>query len=170
MKRRFDLIGARFGRLFVHNAAPDLVTPRRTRAQWLCWCDCGREVTVRSDHLASGAVQSCGCFGAERRRAASSIANFKHGMVGTQTYRSWSGMVQRCTNPKNPKFDAYGGRGISVCPRWFEFSNFLADMGPSPEGHSIDRIDVNGNYEPGNCRWADAVTQRANRRDSLLGS
>lgn len=79
-------------------------------------------------------------------------------------YKIWVNMRQRCNNPKNPKYKDYGGRGIKVCERWDSFALFLKDMGERPVGHSIDRIDVNGNYEPDNCRWATAKLQRANQR------
>ena len=83
-------------------------------------------------------------------------------------YRTWSGMLQRCTNPKNPAFDRYGGRGITVCKRWLLFDNFLADMGEKPDGKSLDRIDVNGNYELSNCRWATALEQARNARSNIV--
>jgi hypothetical protein len=94
-----------------------------------------------------------------------------HGQTSTPTWRSWRSMQNRCTNPKHEKWSLYGGRGITVCARWTEpdgqgFVNFLADMGERPEGMTLDRIDPDGHYEPANCRWADARTQRANRRDS----
>lgn len=79
-------------------------------------------------------------------------------------YKIWVNMRQRCNNPKNPKYKDYGGRGIVVCEHWNSFANFAADMGERPDSHSIDRIDVNGNYEPSNCRWATAKLQRANQR------
>lgn len=94
-----------------------------------------------------------------------------HGGTNKPTWRSWASMLTRCTNPNQHKWPHYGGRGISVCDRWAEkdgkgFLNFLADMGERPAAMTLDRIDPNGNYEPSNCRWADAQTQRANRRDS----
>lgn len=92
----------------------------------------------------------------------------KYGMTGSKTYLSWANMTQRCTNDKHPGFDNYGGRGITICARWASFENFLADMGERPEGTSIDRIDNNGNYEPGNCRWATRRQQNQNQRGNRL--
>ncbi len=88
-----------------------------------------------------------------------------HGWSRTPEYKAWQSMIQRCTNPKNHAYARYGGRGITVCDRWLAgFDAFLADMGPRPEGHSLDRVDVNGNYEPRNCRWATLSEQNANVR------
>jgi len=94
---------------------------------------------------------------------------FKHGHdYSSPTYRSWKMMKVRCTRPQDKQFKDYGGRGISVCNRWLSFVNFLADMGERPEGMTLDRINVNGNYEPSNCRWADAKTQGRNRTDNHI--
>jgi len=90
--------------------------------------------------------------------------NFKHGLRKTKEFGIWWQMIQRCRNPSHKAYPNYGGRGISVCDRWKSFANFHADMGQMPEGKSLDRVDVNGNYEPANCRWATPSTQAANRR------
>jgi hypothetical protein len=91
----------------------------------------------------------------------------RHGMSGTREHRSWTNMLTRCQNPNYRYFHRYGGRGIAVCERWLVFSNFLADMGPRPPGTTIDRIDPDGNYEPGNCRWSPWSEQRRNRDQGL---
>ena len=100
------------------------------------------------------------------------VGQIKHGhrkLVTSETtpeYRTWLNMGNRCRNPKNDHYKYYGGRGIVVCERWKNFENFLADMGPKPNGLTLDRIDNDGNYEPQNCRWATHTEQRHNRRDS----
>lgn len=97
------------------------------------------------------------------------VNNLKHGMWGTRIHRIWGQMVARCRNPKHADYQNYGGRGIAVCERWLTFANFYADMGEKPEGLSLDRTDNDGNYEPGNCRWATSKEQHANMRPRKAG-
>ena len=126
-----------------------------------CQCDCGELRTVPVHTLTQGHSRHCGCRVSEMTTAQKTI----HGLSRTVEHSTWSRMKQRCANPRSKDYPDYGGRGISVCERWQNsFEAFYADMGKRPPGTSIDRIDVNGDYEPGNCRWADAMTQRHNRR------
>lgn len=159
-----DLSGKQFGRLTVIDKAEPYVSPagyRQTR--WLCKCECGTSKVVHAGSLMRGLTRSCGCGIA----IASSLSNTRHGMEGSPTYSSWSAMWTRCTNARVASFAYCGARGISVCERWRDFACFLADMGVRPSlAHSLDRIDVNGNYEPGNCRWATHEEQQRNKRSS----
>jgi hypothetical protein len=150
--RRIDLTGKRFGRWTVRAYAGD--------RKWSCLCDCGARVIVDGNELRRGSSKSCGC----RRRELAKARATKHGMSGTPEYNSWSAMMARCFNPRHPHYENYGGQGISVYEDWRSILGWFADMGTRPPGCSLDRIDPNGNYEPGNCRWADRKQQRQNRR------
>lgn len=143
-----------FGRLTVVSE-----TFQPGKREYHCRCTCGTVSTVRSDLLRSGRTRSCGCL----RREVVSAARTTHGMSSTPTYYSWGNMIARCTNPADEHWEYYGGRGITVCDAWrSSFDAFLADMGPAPIGHTIERENVNGNYEPSNCVWATMKQQRRN--------
>lgn len=153
-----DMTGRRFNRLTVIERAGS----KRKRAQWKCRCDCGNIVLVVSDSFRSGNTRSCGCYANEMRV----IANTKHGYCGTRLYRIWKGMVARCRNEGSTDFKWYGAKGVSVCNEWLSFDAFRdwALSNGYAENLTLDRVNVYGNYEPSNCRWATVSEQNANRR------
>ena len=142
--------------------------------QWQCQCDCGTVRVVSSRSLWTGNSKSCGCV--KKSRDTLDRVNeilrqqrIRHGhrthKTRTPTYESWLSMRQRVRNPNHPGFENYGGRGVRICARWDKFEHFLEDIGPRPsKNHSLDRLNTNGHYEPGNCRWATRSEQRRNRR------
>ena len=157
--------GDRIGRWTVcSNPEP---TGERRELSVLVSCDCGRSRALRCSILVGGGSTSCGCLREEQRRT----RGVTHGASGTVEFSAWKAAHRRCGDAKCPSFGDYGGRGISVCARWSGasgFEAFLADMGPRPSpGHSLDRIDVNGNYEPSNCRWATQSQQARNTRRNV---
>lgn len=164
MSKIKDLTGQKFTRLTVIG----LHEIRARKSYWNCVCECGNNLTTRSDALTSGRARSCGCLHKESASKIFKDRNTTHGKTGTRTYNIWCGIVTRCTNENTSYFKHYGGRGISICERWLTFENFLSDMGECPSGLSIDRIDVNCDYEPSNCRWTDMKTQQRNTRKNRL--
>lgn len=154
-----DLTNRRFGRWLVLSRGHVNV---RGEVHWLSRCDCGVEREIKAGSLRTGKSVSCGCYHKERITV--------HGMTKTRTWKTWDSMLQRCENPNAPDYDRYGARGIKVCAEWHEFLKFLADMGERPEGKTLDRIDVNGMYEPSNCQWATATQQQRNRTDAITAT
>ena len=171
-----DLTGKQFHRLVVIRRGPDkrFRGTSRPRVQWECRCSCGSTILVPTWHLNNNHTKSCGCYKAEVVSVAAAVANTTHGESHdhiTPEYRSWQAMLLRCNNPASKDFHRYGAIGVSVCQRWQNsYEAFLQDMGRRPSlRYSIDRFpNNNGNYEPGNCRWADSIQQSRNRRNTII--
>lgn len=160
-----NIAGKRFGRLIARDFVELRPRGSMKRAIWRCVCDCGSETDVAGTDLRSGNTRSCGCLLVDVVKEVSRT----HGHASNNgrfsgAYRSWRSMVQRCRDPRSNNWHNYGARGIRVCERWEQFENFLADMGDRPEGGSLERIDPNGHYEPGNCKWIPRSEQAKNTR------
>jgi hypothetical protein len=162
MPKMLDLSNQRFGRLTVKSFIGAI--NKSGHYYWICKCDCGSVKEISTANLRSNVIKSCGCY----QKEMASIANKTHGQSQRKTkeYYSWTGMRKRCNQKNCEDYKDYGGRGITVCERWDSFENFLADMGKAPEGHSLDRIDVNKGYSPENCKWSDSKTQARNKTNT----
>ena len=162
MSKLKDITGQKFNRLLVISRVENA---KSGKAMWLCKCDCGNQLKVWGSNLRNGHTQSCGCLQIERTVKASVV----HGKAHTSIHNVWKAMKRRCTDPKDQYFHCYGGRGITVCQEWQDsFQAFYDHVSQLPHfgeaGRSIDRINNDGNYEPGNVRWATAKEQANNKR------
>jgi hypothetical protein len=164
-----DIIGMKFGRLIVLKLA---YTKRasKTLYYYLCKCDCGKEHIVLKSSLLNGLTRSCGCYNNEIR-AEQCKKRAKHNLTNTRLHSIWEKMNGRCYCKTQPDYMRYGGRGIAICDEWKNDFKSFYDWSMNngyQDDLSIDRIDVNGNYEPSNCRWVDEKTQQRNRRNNRL--
>lgn len=151
MSKYEKYVGNKFGKWTIES-----IFVIKSRAFFNVKCECGRKSTPAAYHVIKGHTIAC-----------SSCANKKHGNYNTPTNRSWNSARNRCNNPRNKDYVHYGARGIKMCERWNDFISFLTDMGERPQGLTLDRIDNNGNYEPGNCRWATYSQQNRNQRKRI---
>jgi len=164
MAKLIDLSNKKFGRLTVIQRAKN---SKNGDSRWFCKCVCGETKTIQGNHLRTGAIRSCGCLEKENRFE----VNKTHGESNTRLYGVWLGIRKRCFNINEPAYHNYGGRGITVCHEWDNYETFrdwAMANGYDPKAKrgecTIDRIDVDGNYEPSNCRWVDMKVQRQNQR------
>lgn len=168
MPKLKDITGQKFGKL---TALKRVNNDKQNCVCYLCKCDCGKEVIVRSNSLKNGNTQSCGCLQKQTAIITSKNNFTKHNLCNHRIYRIYRGIKRRCYNKNEKAFINYGGRGISICEEWRnDFKSFYnwAIANGYQENLTIDRIDVNGNYEPINCRWTDMKTQQRNRRNNHL--
>lgn len=160
--RALDLTSKRFGRLLVLEKCGHI----GKYIAWKCKCDCGNETVVSVNNLQNGSTNSCGCFA----RELSSARRKTHGLTNTALHKTWRNIKTRCYNPNCQKYKNYGGKGILMCDEWLnDFNSFYewSIKNGWKDGLTIDRIDVDGNYEPSNCRWVDWETQQRNKSNNI---
>jgi hypothetical protein len=154
--RFHDITGLTFQNIEVLWYAGKINAGNQTKSMWWCKCHCGKEFPAIANNLKTGNTSSCGCLKGTHKES------------GTPEYHAWEAMLARCNNPKCPEFCNYGARGITVCERWSKYEAFKEDMSARPHGMSIDRIDNNSGYGPGNCRWATMKQQQQNKRTNRM--
>lgn len=155
--KKLNLIGLKCGKLTVIGESSEKNPSGKTK--WLCLCECGNIKPINTCFLRNQSIISCGCMHPSKKEYGPKM-HVEH----KNSYYTWGNVIQRCTNPKHPRYKDYGGRGITVCERWLKFENFLEDMGDREKELTIDRIDNNGNYEPGNCEWVTRAVNNENKR------
>lgn len=169
MGKQLDLTGQRFGRLVALEKSNR--TDARRSTWWICKCDCGTVKEVRTTCLTKGLAKSCGCLRREKGIEHGRQMFTKHGWYGTRVYHIWRSVKDRCTNPNLKQYPLYGGRGIKMCDEWANDPNAFCEWAMAngyADNLTIDRIDVNGNYEPSNCRWITIEEQQVNKRNNRL--